>query len=101
MAIRAVDMAMPVQRAPEMAQNLRGDQRPEVQHQQFAQRLNKEAQQQEQSVQQTPQSENTNINKDGRGSGGYQGGRSKKREKKGQQTTKIKQSTSSMLDISI
>jgi hypothetical protein len=99
MAIRAVDMAMPVQRAPEVAQSR--DQRPEIQHQQFAQRLSKEAQHQEQSVQQTPQSENANINKDGRGSGGYEGGRSKKKGKKGQQTAKIKQSTSSMLDISI
>ena len=101
MAMRAVDMAMPVQRATEMTQNQRGEQRPETQHQQFAARLNKEQDLQEQQVQQAPKSEDAQIRKDGRGSSGYGKGKGKKKGKKEQQSAKSAQASSSMFDVSI
>jgi len=101
MALRAVDMAMPVQRATEMTQNQRGESRPEVQHQQFAARLSKEANQQETTVQMSPQSEDARLQKDGRGnSGGYAGGKGKKKQEEEKQE-KPKQSGGSMFDMSI
>jgi len=103
MAMRAIDMAMPVQRATEMNQNMRGEQRPEVQAQQFAERLSKEASRQEQQVQQTPQGEEASIQKDGRGNnGGYGGNKGKKKKKDGQTVPKAKGKVSdSMFDLSI
>ena len=103
MAIRAIDLAMPVQRATEMNSNMRGEQRPEVQAQQFAERLNKEANRQEQQVQQTPRGEEASIQKDGRGnSGGYAGNKGKKKKKDAQTATKAKgKANDSMLDLSI
>ena len=101
MAIRAVDMAMPVQRATEMTQSQRGEQRPEVQHQQFAARLAREALQQETSVQQTPQSEEAQIQKDGRGNTGGGGGRGKKKGKKEEGTKPAQRARDSMFDMSV
>ena len=100
MAIRVVDMALPVHRSAEMQANQRGDARSDVQQQQFAQRLSKEQEIKEQQVQETPKPEGEHINKDGRGSGGaYSGNR--KKEKKEKKSEKTKQSSSSMFDISV
>lgn len=100
--IRAVDMAMPVQRATEMTQNQRGEQRPEMQHQQFAARLNKEQDLKEKQVQETPKSEDAQIQKDGKGSGGYSQGKNKKKGKKEEQAVaKAGKVSDSMFDISL
>ena len=102
MAIRAVDMAMPVQRATEMTQNQRGETRPEMQHQQFAERLNRETTQKAQSVQQPNESEEAQIQKDGRGNSGGYSGNSKKRDKKDQKAPgTAKKSSTSMFDITV
>ena len=101
MAIRAVDLAMPVQRATEMTQNQRGESRPELQNQQFASRLNKETDIQQQQVQQTPRSEDAQIQKDGRGNaGGYEKNKGKKKKKENQIQKKPVVRTS-MFDVSI
>lgn len=103
MAIRAVDMAMPIQRTPEMNRSNLGEQRPELQ-QQFAERLNKETAQQEKQVQQTPKGEEAHIQKDGRGSGGYGGGKHKKKdqkEQKDEESAKVKTASSSMFDMTV
>ena len=102
MAIRAVDMAMPVQRATEMTQNQRGETRPELQHHQFAERLNKETTQKAQSVQQPNESEDAQIQKDGRGnSGGYSGNRKNKEKKEQKTESTTKKSSTSMFDITV
>jgi hypothetical protein len=102
MAIRAVDMALPVQRGTELNQNMRGEHRPEVQAQQFAERINKEANRQEQQVQQTPRGEEASIQKDGRGnSGGYQGNRGKKKKQDGQAVSQPKKASDSLFDLSV
>ena len=104
MAITAVDIAMPIQRTTEMTRNQTGEQRPELQHQQFAERLNKETNLQEQQVRQTPQSEEASIQKDGRGNNSYhKESRRKKKDKKECQTGngKVAKSSDSMFDVSI
>jgi len=103
MAIRAVDLAMPVQRTTEITQNQRGEQRPDVQHQQFAARLNKEQEQREKQVQETPKGEEAKIQKDGRGSGGGQGGNKKndKKNRQDRQEPKVARTSDSMFDISL
>ena len=101
--LRAVDMALPMQRSTEMNQQQRGENRPEIQHQQFAQRLNKEQELQKQQVQKTPESEEAQIQKDGRGnSGGYGGGKGKKKgQKEEQKTPSVKWTSDSMFDITL
>lgn len=99
--VRAVDLAMPVQRATEMTQSQRGETRPELQHQQFAARLSKEQDLQEQQVQQTPQSEDAQIQKDGRGNTGQGESGRKKKSKKDQQAAKSVKTSDSMFDISV
>ena len=103
MALRAVDMAMPVQRTTEMTQNQRGESRPEMQQQQFAARMAREVNQQETTVQMSPQSEDARLQKDGRGNnGGYAGGKGKKKEKEEeQQGKKTNKPVGSMFDMSI
>lgn len=100
MAIRAVDLAMPVQRTAELNPSQRGD-RPEVQQQQFAARLNKEQDEKEQQVQQTPQSEDAQIQKDGRGNSGAYGDSRNKKRKKEQKPTKTVRASDSMFDITV
>lgn len=99
--IRAVDLAMPVQRATEMTQSQRGENRPDLLHQQFAARLSKETDLQQQQVQQTPESEEAQIQKDGRGSGGQGENRRGKKGKKEQEVAKPKRVSDSMFDISL
>ena len=99
--IRAVDLAMPIQRATEMNQNQRGEQRPEVQHQQFAARMNKEQEMQQQTVQQTPQSEEAMIQKDGRGNSGQKQSKNKKKSKKDQKPATSARTSTSMFDLSV
>ncbi|MCL2398232.1 MAG: hypothetical protein FWC91_00635 [Defluviitaleaceae bacterium] len=102
MAIRAVDLAMPIQRTPELNRSNLGEQRPETQHQQFAERLSKEAAQQEKQVQQAPKGEEAQIQKDGRGNnGGYESRNHKKKEKKKQESAKDNKTSNSMFDITI
>jgi len=98
MAIRMMDLALPLQRSTEMLQNARGENRPEVQHQQFAERLGREKELQSQQVQKTPESESAFVNKDGRGNQGGAGGR---RNKKKEAEKKQQQVRNSMLDLSI
>jgi hypothetical protein len=102
MAVTAMDMAMPIQRTPEMTRQM-GESRPELQNQQFAERLTKETNQQEQQVQQTPQSEEAFIQKDGRGNNAYERNKGKKKGKKGQSNSAkgFTQSSSSMFDVSV
>ena len=84
--IRAVDMAIPLQRATEMNPTQRGEQRAELQQQQFAARLNKEQEEQKSQVKETPKGEEAMIQKDGRGnSGGHNGGKNKKKGNKDEQ----------------
>ena len=101
MAIRAVDLAMPVQRTAELNATQRGDQRVDAQQQQFAQRLSKEQDLQEQQVQQTPQSEESQVQKDGRGNSGAFGQGRKRKSKKEQINTKPKRASDSMFDITV
>ena len=68
--IRPVDMQAAVQRSPEVqrSQNLES-QRPEVQNQQFATRLQREAEQRENQVLESNKSEQEAIKRDGKGKG--------------------------------
>lgn len=101
MAIRAVDLVMPVQRSTELAQSHRGENRPDIQHQQFAERLSKEQELQQQQVQQPPQSEEAMIHKDGRGNSGQGESKGKKKGKKEQQPAQAKKTSDSMFDITV
>jgi len=94
-------MALPIQRATEMTQNQRGENRPETQSQQFAARLNKEANLQEQQVQQAPRSEDAQIRKDGRGNSGYGGNSGKKKKQQRQPEKPASPLSTSMFDITM
>ncbi|MCL1988128.1 MAG: hypothetical protein FWG64_09200 [Firmicutes bacterium] len=99
--IRTVDLAIPIQRVTEMTQLQRGENRPDAQHQQFAARLNKETELQEQQVQEAPKSEDAQIRKDGRGNSGYGGGKNKKKNKQQEEKSKATQASTSMFDITM
>ena len=100
MAIRAVDIALPMQRSTEMTRAQTGEQRPDIQQQQFADRISKETQLKEETVQQTPQSEDAEVNPDGKGHGRERKG-SKKNKKEEQQKQVTKKTSDSMWDITI
>ena len=101
MAIRVVDMALPIQRGAEFLANQRGDARVDAQQQEFAARLSKEQEIKEQQVQETPRPEDAQVHEDGRGRGGaYERGKQKKKNKT-KQEAKSKQLSSSMFDITI
>ena len=94
-------MILPAQRSTEITGNQRGETRPELQHQQFAQRLSKEADLAEQTVQESPQSEDAEIRKDGRGNSGYSGGNRKKKGKKEPEKKPQARASDSMFDLSV
>jgi len=102
MAIRPVDMALPVQRSTEMTRAQTGEQRPELQQSQFAARMIRETQLKEQQVQQSPKSEESQIHRDGKGnSGGYARRDGKKKGSKAQEEKPVKEKDKSKFDFSI
>ena len=71
MSLRPIDMQTPVQRSADVAQSSNNAaHRPEYMHQQFAERLQREAEHNDRHVRQSNKSEEENINRDGRGHSG-------------------------------
>jgi predicted secreted Zn-dependent protease len=101
MSIRPVDMQVTVQKSPDInrAQNNEAN-RPEAAQQHFSQKLQREVEQRDQQVVQTNRSEDRNVDKDGKGSGGFAGS-NKKRQPSKKNDDKEKRPGSSLLDISI
>ena|GEM_PF-4120615 len=97
--VRPIDVFLPVQRGPEMNQNMRGEQRTDMQQQHFAERIAKETHEQERQVQGANKGEESALNADGRGGSAY-GRRKKDKKKEKQEESKKQQAASmSMLDI--
>ena len=83
MAIRPIDMSITVQRVTELNRSNTGENaRPDTQHQMFADRLNREAHLQQQTVHQTGKGENNNVNPDEKGGSKYSGKKNKKKDEK-------------------
>lgn len=81
MSILPVDQQIMVQKSAEVGRiNHNESNRPETAQQQFLEKLQREAQRQEQDVTQANKTEEQNINKDGKGPGG-EGGRKRKKGK--------------------
>jgi hypothetical protein len=95
-------MAMPVQRTTENLMRQPGE-RQDTQHQQFADRINKDSHMQSQQVQQSPKAEDAMIRRDGRGNGGAGAGKNKKKkaEAKAKSDATSGRTGSGMLDIMI
>jgi len=106
MDIRPVDMQVMVQRAAMLNRATNNDgSRAETQNTQFANEFARATEQEQKAVVQTPESENAELNKDGRGPGtGGDGKGKKKGEKKGGEPPKKNipgMSQQGMLDIKI
>ncbi len=102
MSVRPLDMALTVQRTPEIksTQAVEGA-RSEVAMQQSADTLKKDVQMLEQNVMQSNKSEETNVNRDGRGNSGYGGSSGKKGKKDGLEKEAKPVKHTGILDISI
>ncbi|MCL2707686.1 MAG: hypothetical protein FWF03_01080 [Defluviitaleaceae bacterium] len=102
--LRPIDLTITIQHASEAnrAQN-QDNARPEVAQHQFAEKLNKEVQHNDQHVTQTNKAEENRVERDGKGPGGKKGGGKKRREaeKKAAKPLVMNQRGGSMLDISI
>ena len=103
MSIRPIDISITIQQSTNMNRVQSGENvRPEVAHQEFADRLNREVTQQERQVNQPPKSENGRINPDAKGNNQQD----RQRKKKGKKDSSdgngegVRQS-GSMLDIRV
>lgn len=102
MALRPIDMTITVQRTPEINRTQTGENtRPEVTHQQVADRLNREVQQQDQQVIQTSESQEGRIGRDGRGNSGGESSGNRRKKDKNTDTQKNKPESDSLFDVSI
>lgn len=102
MAVLPLDMTLIVQRTPEVNRTHANEAaRPEVAHQQFAERLNRETQIQDQQVTQTNKTEENRVDQDGKGSGGYASRRKNKGKKEEKPAAPRATGSSSMFDVSI
>jgi len=105
MAIRPIDMSITVQRTADVGRSQTGQQAPpDVQHQQFADRLNRKSEQEQTQVNETPtSSEETTVNKDGKGHGqaGGKGGKKGKKEKEMPKAAARGLVSDSMVDFTI
>ena len=104
MALRPIDMTITIQNASEATRAGHTDAgRPETVQQQFAEKLQREVQHDDQQVLQTNKTEDNRVDRDGRGNAG--GGSSKKKKKpSSNQGTKQSSATSggkSMFDVSV
>jgi len=99
-------MAITIQRTPELSRAFANEHiRPEVAHQQTADKIQKDVQQQDQQVMKTNKSEENNVNPDGKGYGGGGGtGKKKRNSENGTETPDKKKKAekrAGMFDISI
>jgi uncharacterized membrane protein len=102
MPIRPIDMSITVQRTADLNRAQTGQQAPpETQHQQFADRLNRMAEQEQTQVNQSPTSEEATVNKDGKGGNQAGGKRGKKKKKEDETPTKSRMVSNSMFDVTI
>ena len=101
MGIRPVDLQLVVQRMPEVNRATNNDgSRAETQNSQFAQSLQKLVEQESKQVVNTNQSEQINVDKDGRGQGGKDGKDKKRRGQDKDENDKGEQNRG-LLDIKI
>jgi len=100
MSLRPIDMQMPVQRSADVVQaSNSAARRPEYLHQQFAERLQREAEHNEKHVRKPHKSEKETINREGRG---HSGNGSKKDDNKEKKRAALRASISgSILDIRV
>lgn len=104
MLIRPIDMQVMLQNTPEASrQHQQEVGRPEMVHQTFSQQLNKETEQRNQQVTETPESEQQTVNKDGRGGSKYKKNRNGKDNKENSEEEKGsgKAKTNSLFDVTI
>ena len=102
MSLRPIDMTITVQHASEVSRPHTGDQtRPEIAQQQFADKLNRETQLQDQQVLQTNKAEEAKVDPDGRGSGGGHRGSGKKKDDKKKSQKPVSTTGGGMFDVSI
>lgn len=95
-------MLSAVQRGPEINRNQTNDgARPEVSFQQFAEKLQKEVQQEDHQVMQSDKSEGNTVDKDGKGNAGGGTSQRKRRKQNEKEDEKQKAKSTSMFDVSI
>ena len=104
--MRLIDMNLNIQHATDMARLGASDSqgRPEVAAQQFAQRLEKQAKQQQEQVQKNNEAEKSDVNPERQGyGGGYQGNRKgvKKKAATAKKPTATNGNGENMFDIRI
>ena len=104
--LRPIDMSITVQHAADAQRATSEGQgaRPEIAHQQFADRLEKQARLQEQQVIKSNQSEKNDVNPDRQGfGGGYQPRRKTKKQQEKEKASKSQSNrvTESLYDIKI
>jgi len=101
--MRPIDMSITVQRTADVGRSQTGQQAPpDVQHQQFADRLNRKAEQEQTQVTETPtSSEDTTVNKDGKGHGGNRKGKKGKKEKEAPKAAAKGLVNDSMVDFTV
>jgi hypothetical protein len=104
MSVRPLDVALTIQRTPEINRTQTGEQmRPEVAQQLFAERLNKEVELQDRHVMQTYKTDENRVDKDGRQGGGAYAQKDKKdKNKKDEKSSGAKSGgNGGMFDITI
>lgn len=103
MAIRPVDLQLLVQKTTEINRTEQGEaRRPEVQHQQFSQVMQKHTDQETHQVLQSNKSEHDGINKDGSSQNQYERRKKNKGKEKDEHKSKsAKSGSTSMFDVTI
>lgn len=103
MAIRPVDLQLLVQKTTEINRMDQGEaRRPEVQHQQFSQVMQKQTEQETHQVLQTNKSEQDGIDKDGSNQNQYERRKKNKNKDKDELKTKsAKSGSTSMFDVTV
>jgi len=99
--LRPIDMAITVQHAADVARSATNQARPEVAHQQFTDRLEKQVEMQKKQVQNSNEAEKNNVNPDQKGNGGGYQPRKKTDKKKPEAAKKQSFKSESMYDIMI
>lgn len=104
--VRPIDISLNIIHAADMSRIGANEQqgRPEIAAQQFAERMEKHARQQQEQVQRQENAERPTVNPDGRGHGGYEAQRKPVMKKKADEKKKApmqKRQGESMYDIRI
>ncbi len=102
MSVRPLDIALTVQRTPEIKSNTANEgARTEAMMQQSAETIKKEVRLQDQSVMQTNKAEENTVNRDGRGNSGYAKGQGRGKKKREPEKSKAEAKYSGRLDVSV